>query len=288
MRRMLLPVLLVVGMAMSGCASFTIPGSTPSEQPEQPGGSPQEPAPYEPERPVSSDDTVEPLPTPTPIEGDVIIGEAMVESIEIVFLESFPLQVNVIARGSLPDGCTTIYEVTQEREGDTFKVTITTIRPADLVCTQALVPFEEVVPLDVYGLEAGTYTVDVNGVTGTFTLDVDNIIPDLDEGDDQGGVDEFEYDLAVITDVEVDTGQGAPELTIRGYLPDACTSTHLISDRLEGNTVYVTVETRRPRGMMCPQVLTEFEERFVVFSVPPGPGSYTLVVNDFVTQFTMP
>ena len=39
---------------------------------------------------------------------------------------------------------------------------------------QVLVDFEEVIALQVVGLPAGTYTVDVNGVKGTFTLTVDN------------------------------------------------------------------------------------------------------------------
>jgi len=38
-----------------------------------------------------------------------------------------------------------------------------------------LAPFEEIIPLEVYGLPAGTYTVDVNGVQATFDLEVDNI-----------------------------------------------------------------------------------------------------------------
>ena len=43
--------------------------------------------------------------------------------------------------------------------------------------TAALVPYEETISLDVYGLLAGTYTVDVNSVRDTFTLDVDNKPP---------------------------------------------------------------------------------------------------------------
>jgi inhibitor of cysteine peptidase len=39
-----------------------------------------------------------------------------------------------------------------------------------------LAPFEEVIPLKVYGLPAGTYTVEVNGVQGTFGLEIDNIL----------------------------------------------------------------------------------------------------------------
>ena len=126
----------------------------------------------------------QPTETPPPAgetpSGDTIHGEAAVNAIDILILESFPVQIQVLARGYLPDGCTEIDTVSQidgvgQVRGDrTFTVTITTIRPADAICTQALVPFEETFSLDVYGLPAGTYTVDVNGVTGTFELAVDN------------------------------------------------------------------------------------------------------------------
>lgn len=103
-------------------------------------------------------------------------GTAAVENIQIMILESFPVQVQVAVEGYFPDGCTDINEIKTEREGNTFNVSISTKRPKDAVCTEAIVPFAENVPLDVYGLEAGTYTVDVNGVTGTFELATDNII----------------------------------------------------------------------------------------------------------------
>ena len=102
------------------------------------------------------------------------ISLAPVEEIEIVILESFPVQVQVIARGNLPDPCTEISEILQEREGNTFFITIKTYRSPGF-CIQVLAPFEEIIPLDVYGLPAGTYTVDVNGVQATFDLEVDNI-----------------------------------------------------------------------------------------------------------------
>ena len=102
------------------------------------------------------------------------IGLASVDEIEILILESFPVQINVIARGSLPDPCTEISEVLQEREGNTFFITIKTYRSPGL-CIQVLAPFEEIIPLEVYGLPAGTYIVDVNGVQDIFVLEVDNI-----------------------------------------------------------------------------------------------------------------
>ncbi len=103
------------------------------------------------------------------------VGEAMVEAIEILILESFPVQVHVIAEGHLPDGCTQIDQVSQQRNGMTFTITVTTSRPPQALCTLAIVPFEEVIVLDVLGLAAGVYTVEVNNdVTASFFLEVDN------------------------------------------------------------------------------------------------------------------
>jgi inhibitor of cysteine peptidase len=105
-------------------------------------------------------------------------GTATVEKIQIMTLESFPVQIHVLAEGYLPDGCTEVDKVTIEREGNTFTVKISTKRPKDAICTQEIVPFNETTPLDVQGLKSGNYTVNVNGVTGSFELSVDNTLND--------------------------------------------------------------------------------------------------------------
>lgn len=116
----------------------------------------------------------------TPGEGDgteeFVYGTANVDNIEIMILESFPVQIRAVVTGNLPDGCTEIGKIQTEKTGDTFEVSISTKRPREAICTQALVPFTETIPLEVRGLKAGTYTVDVNGVTDTFELATDNII----------------------------------------------------------------------------------------------------------------
>ena len=98
------------------------------------------------------------------------------ESVELLILESFPVQVHALVQGNLADGCTEIDQIERHRdlENKAFEVTITTSRDPDKMCTQALVPFEETVPLDVRDLPAGTYSVDVNGVQGSFELQMDN------------------------------------------------------------------------------------------------------------------
>ena len=109
-----------------------------------------------------------------PDNAQFIYWDAAVEDIDIMILESFPVQVMLNARGYLPDGCTEIDSVTTSKAGNTFTISITTIRPADAICTQAIVPFEETIPLNVLGLKAGTYDVKVNEVSDSFELQMDN------------------------------------------------------------------------------------------------------------------
>ena len=100
----------------------------------------------------------------------------MVGMVDAVILESWPLQVQARITGNLPDGCTTIQRVESRLEGARFMITIYTQRDREAFCTQALVPFEEAHPLNVYGLPAGTYSIDAYGVTADFTFEQDNII----------------------------------------------------------------------------------------------------------------
>ena len=124
---------------------------------------------------ITSEDTA--VQTPTGLQDDIVINpEAIVETIESVFLESFPLQVHAVLKGNLPDGCTIIKETETESDGNFFFISINTQRPVDAVCTQALVPFEESVPLDVYGLPAGFYQVISQEANAEFTFTQDNIL----------------------------------------------------------------------------------------------------------------
>ncbi|HET6823914.1 MAG TPA: hypothetical protein VFH34_14790 [Anaerolineales bacterium] len=93
-----------------------------------------------------------------PITVAPVPGVAVVKSAEIQLLESQPLQVNAIVRGQLPDGgCTTISDVNQVCDGNTFKITFATKTDPLAVCTLAATPYERVIPLDVNGLPPAEY-----------------------------------------------------------------------------------------------------------------------------------
>lgn len=110
--------------------------------------------------------------------GEPVHGLAPVDEVYVMKMESLPVRVGAIVSGNLPDGCTELGEATVTHDGDTFTVELPTVRDPEAMCTEALVPFQVAVQLEALGLKAGTYTVEVNGVTATFTLAIDNVLPE--------------------------------------------------------------------------------------------------------------
>jgi inhibitor of cysteine peptidase len=110
------------------------------------------------------------------VAGEVVVGEAVVDEVSVALMESFPVQAQATFSGNLPDGCTVIGDIDQTLEGNTLRVRVATERPVDEMCTQALVPYEETMMLDILGLPAGEYLVDINGATANFTLEADNMV----------------------------------------------------------------------------------------------------------------
>jgi inhibitor of cysteine peptidase len=102
-------------------------------------------------------------------EGTVVY----VDEIELLLMESFPIQVSVVVRGNLANGCVVLDGITAERTGDGFALQTAAHKEGEF-CTQALVPFEERVSLEVRGLKAGTYAVTAGEASAEFTFTVDN------------------------------------------------------------------------------------------------------------------
>jgi len=114
-------------------------------------------------------------PTPTPTATATAISPvtslALVQSVEFQIVESQPLGANAVVRGQLPDtGCTRISSISQARDGNTFRLTLTTTTDPLAVCNPVPTPFEQVTALDVGGLPLARYTVNANGVEQTFEL----------------------------------------------------------------------------------------------------------------------
>lgn len=107
------------------------------------------------------------------------------EQLEVVLLESFPVQVQAHVRGTLPDTCTAIDRVEQaySAETRTFSLLLVTKTLAATGCRSELTPFTTVTDLDVMGLARGDYRVELGDLTASFTLAADNALPTpADEG----------------------------------------------------------------------------------------------------------
>ena len=103
-------------------------------------------------------------------------GTTIVDDIDILVLESFPLQINAVVSGNVPDGCTTVFEKEITFIDKTFYVVLNNDRNPEDMCIQVITPYEKNIALNVYNFKAGEYFVDINGVVKSFTLDQDNIL----------------------------------------------------------------------------------------------------------------
>jgi inhibitor of cysteine peptidase len=116
-------------------------------------------------------------------ELDTMSNAAPIDSIRIETQESFPVGQVLVVNGSLPNGCTYLNQPTQLRDGNIFYINLST-RVEGEVCTEALVPYEERIPLQVNNLPAGVYVVNINGREISFELENDNQL-DFNAGSDK-------------------------------------------------------------------------------------------------------
>lgn len=110
-------------------------------------------------------------PTPgQPADQSMVKVPAPIDNVEILIAESFPPQYFLVVTSGIPNGCVQFdsYDVT--RDGDTFRVTVTNLEPADkgTICTQVYGTVESNIPLGSDVEPGTTYTVLVNDTVETF------------------------------------------------------------------------------------------------------------------------
>lgn len=106
-----------------------------------------------------------------------------VQTVEVRKSGTLPVSVYLQVKGTANacdfDGPARLH---QRQQGTRFDVNISAshIKPFSMVtvCTADIRPFRLTVPLEVYGLAAGTYTYNVNGISGSFSLEADNKFSD--------------------------------------------------------------------------------------------------------------
>ncbi len=99
-------------------------------------------------------------------------------NVELIITDSFPVQVFLKVSGEFSSDCGYFFINNKRLKDGRFEVImhISSVQSTNqLSCFTAVTPFEEIIPLSVYGLNAGTYEYSINGGDiGTFTLTEDN------------------------------------------------------------------------------------------------------------------
>lgn len=110
------------------------------------------------------------------------LGKASVNAVEVVVSGTTPVSVFLRASGVISTcGFEDPVRVHQRKVGTRFEIGISTLWRTTvgvITCPAMLFPFKVTIPLDIYGLSAGTYAYDVNGIGGSFVLGSDNKFSD--------------------------------------------------------------------------------------------------------------
>ena len=118
------------------------------------------------------------------VRDGVLLDAEVVDEVWTSSTTGLPRQMFIHLAGTFNNGCPKLGRVEQQLNDNTIDVFIyygdnAWLRdPQSVVCTQAMVPFELDIPLNIHGLQAGEYNVRVNGQPlRTFVLDEDNVAP---------------------------------------------------------------------------------------------------------------
>jgi inhibitor of cysteine peptidase len=93
----------------------------------------------------------------------------VIENVDVLILESWPMQLHLQVTGYQPDGCEVPVIVEQRREGNEVFVDVYREMSAAMACPAVIQPYEAKIPLEG-GFESGTYTIHVNDFVKEITI----------------------------------------------------------------------------------------------------------------------
>ena len=76
------------------------------------------------------------------------------------------------------------------------------------------------------------------------------------------------------------------EVLIKGAFPDACTELHSVDQRRAEHILNVSLEMRRPRGVLCASVVRPYRF-YLLLTGEYEPGHYSLKINDVSHPFVV-
>jgi len=144
---------------LASCARLGGTASPPKEVPSSPVSSGEQPTGATPVSPLD----------PIPGEATMKRGEVTIEKSEVLLLESYPVQVTLSLKGTLPTPCYHLRaKISRPDTENRIQVEVYSLYDPTEICIQMLQAFDTSIPLGSY--PAGSYTVWLNGSKiGEFT-----------------------------------------------------------------------------------------------------------------------
>lgn len=185
--------ILVAGLLLVGCGAANVANPVPNaeepnsmndempvndEMPANDGEISEEPDVNLPDDPMSEGPIIN-LPGEVPFQnqergpgqGELVEGNAYVNSAELLIMESFPVQVSLSLSGDLPTPCNQLtVDIAEPNAENQIMVKVYSLVDPAMTCIAMIEPFSALVSLPVEDLADGTYEVWVNGtLVGEFT-----------------------------------------------------------------------------------------------------------------------
>ena len=143
---------ILAAMMMASCVSAV--DKTETKMPTEPAAQPETP-----------------FVVPTADEGQSTGEAVFIHDVALLYDDPASGIAEIKINGSFPDGCTSLMETVQKREGSTITIHLVTTRPLDAACTMALKPFVTRETVDVSNMPEGEIVqVDVYGFKIEFAV----------------------------------------------------------------------------------------------------------------------
>ncbi len=227
----------------------------------------------EPIPPVIPPSGYEPQPGDEKLSRDQVFIELEKSSLDIK--AGYPVPVNVILVGNMPDPCHQLRVVVSEPdEKQAINLEVYTLIDPAMACIAVIEPFEASIPLGSFS--SGQFEVRVNGeVLGEFGVGYEP----------QPGDENMTGDQEVFLDLEnsqlltTATDPTQASAVLRGNLPDACHQLRVVTSEVDSaNAIRLKAYSLLESGIRCTDMLKPFQA-----IIPLGnfsSGHYSVYVND--------
>ena len=123
----------------------------------------------------------------------------------------------------------------------------------------------------------------ISAICFTGCANIDDILEDIEVPPEENGTIIANIPIAEIEVLLAESHPVQVTVEVNGWLPDSCTTHHETHQTQEGNTITIQITTIRPKDFACATVVTEYQERVSIGTLPAG--NYIVIVNDVEQQF---